>query len=71
MAVFTRMHSSTIRTGHSLTVCRGGVCFWGGVCFQGVSAPGGCLLLGWAGRVSASEGCLLLILGGVWADSPP
>ena len=43
------MHSSRMRTGHSLTVCWGGVCFQGGVCFRGVSASmgefaSGCLL---------------------------
>ena len=51
----TRMHSSRMRTGRLLTVCRsllpGGVCFRGSVCSGGVSAPGGCLLLG--------GGCLL------------
>ena len=40
----TRMHSSRMRTGRSLTVCRsllpGGGCLLGGVC------SGGCLLLG-------------------------
>ena len=54
--ITTRMHSSRMRTGRSLTICRsllpggvyaarGGVCSWGlllgGVCSQGVSAPGG------------------------------
>ena len=44
----TRMHSSRMRTGRSLTVCwsllPGGVCLVGGV----VSAPGGvCLVRGW------------------------
>ena len=65
----TRMHSSRMRTGRSLTVCRsllpGGVSAPGGeesapggVCSGGgVSAPGGCLLLG---GVSAPRGeCLL------------
>ena len=36
----TRMHSSRMRTGRSLTVCRS--LLPGGVCFRGVSAPGGC-----------------------------
>ena len=49
----------------------GGVCFWGSVYYQEVSATGRCLLLG----VSATGGCLLLgvsvsggclILGGVY-----
>ena len=60
--VTTRMHSSRMRTGRSLTVCRsllprGGVCFW-----EGVSAPrhvcfwgGVCSGLGSAG----GGGCLL------------
>ena len=55
----TRMHSSRMRTGRSLTVCRsllpgGGA----GVCFQGdVSAPRGCLLRGvCSGGVSAPGG---------------
>ena len=59
----TRMHSSRIRTSHSLTVCRGG---------GGCLLPGGCLLLGGCllpGDVSASGGCLLprgcLFLGGL------
>ena len=50
----TRMHSSRMRTGRSLTVCRsllpggggrGCVCS-GGDLLQGVSASGGCLLQG-------------------------
>ena len=61
-AIWTRMHSSGMRTGRSLTVDRlpesaagrgvsaSGGCLLprGGVCFQGVSAPGGgeCLLWG-------------------------
>ena len=49
----TRMHSSRMRTSHSLTVC------WsllpGGVSALGVSAPRGCLLL----RGVYSWGCLL------------
>ena len=62
------MHSSRMRTGRTLTVCRGDVCF------GGVPAPGGCVYLckgcvcfwGWGclllglGVVSASGGCLLL-----------
>ena len=71
------MHSSRMRTGRSLTICRsllpeggvcsegcllpGGVCSWGAVCSQGGLLPGGCLLQG----VSASGGYLLL--GGVSA----
>ena len=65
----TRMHSSRMCTGRSLTVCQslllegcllswGGICSMGGVCFLG----GVCLLEG----VSASWGCLLL--GGVSAS---
>ena len=56
----TRMHSSRMRTDHSLTICcsllpRGvcsggvsglGVSGLGGVYSQGVSAPGGCLVCG-------------------------
>ena len=51
----TRMHSSRMRTGHSLTVCRsqGGCLLWGvstlgGVCSQGSVCSGG--------RVSALGG---------------
>ena len=71
----TRMHSSRMRTGRSLTVywslLRGSVCSGGGgVCSQGgggggVSAPGGLLqgvsALGGvcSGGVSAPGGCLL------------
>ena len=44
----TRMHSSRMRTGRSLTVC--------GVCFSGGLFLGGCLL---PGGVSALGGCLL------------
>ena len=44
------MHSSRMRTGRSLTVCRS--LLPGG----GVSAPGGCLLPG-GGGVSAPGGC--------------
>ena len=65
-----RMHSSRMRTGRSLTVCRsllpGDVCSGGRGCLlpgggllQGGLLPGGCLLLG--------EGCLLpggCLLGG-------
>ena len=65
----TRMHSSRMRTGRSLTICRsllpgGGVCLLRGVfvwvwvsTLGGVSAPGGCLLLG--GGVCSWGGCLL------------
>ena len=63
--LLTRMHSSRMRTGRSLTVCwhllpRRGVCLLGGVpaggvCSRGVSALGGCLVLGG----SALGGCLL------------
>ena len=60
LKLLTRMHSSRMRTGRSLTVCRS--LLPGG----GVSAPGGCLL---------PRGCLLLggmwslLLGGwcVWS----
>ena len=62
--IFTRMHSSRMLTGRSLTVCRSllpggrGICsrgclLWeGGVCSQGGCLLWGCLLLG----VSASGG---------------
>ena len=64
----TRMHSSRMRTGRSLTVCwgRGSVCSRGGVCSRGCLLLGGCLLPGgvcfrgcllWG--VSAPRGCLL------------
>ena len=69
---FPRMHSSRMRTGRSLTVCRslllgGGVSALGGVYSKGVSAwgvsaLGGCLLRrgGFcSGGVSAPGGCLL------------
>ena len=63
----TRMHSSRMRTGRSLTVCcsllPGGVCLLQGVfslprggLLRGVSAPGGSALGGcllWGGGVSA------------------
>ena len=48
----TRMHSSRMRTGRSLTVCRGGECLQRGVsaiegvCSWGVSAPRGVSALG-------------------------
>ena len=46
----TRMHSSRMRTGRSLTVCwcllRGGCLLLGGVCSGGCLLPGGCLLWG-------------------------
>ena len=66
----TRMHSSRMRTGHSLavywgSVCfQGGICFWGSICLQeeGVCLLGGVCLWGsvcfWG--MSASGGCLLL-----------
>ena len=57
--MITRMHSSRMRTGRSLTVCQSlllwgvGGLFWGGICSWGVSAlgrgfvcSGGCLLWG-------------------------
>ena len=51
MARQTRMHSSRMRTGHSLTVCRsllpGGVSFAGGLLGRGVSLAGGLLGRGW------------------------
>ena len=49
------MHSSRMRTGHSLTVCCS-------LLPGGVPGPGGCLL--W-GLVSGPEGCLL------WGVSGP
>ena len=78
MMSLTRMHSSRMRTGRSLTVCRsllprGGVVCSQGVCLlQGVSALGGGVC-SWRGvllqGVSAPGGCLLLegvfALGGV------
>ena len=36
----TRMHSSRMRTGRSLTVCRGGVCSGGGCVFSGGGGVG-------------------------------
>ena len=73
----TRMHSSRMRTGRSLTVCWSvlpGVSDLGGVCFRGVSAlggvcSGGCLLWGVSdpGCV-CSGGCLLQ--GGSASDTP-
>ena len=77
-AITTRMHSSRMRTGRSLTVCcsllGGGVCSRGGVCSGGVSAPGGSALGG-----SGLGGCLLQGVcsrGGVypsmhWGRHPP
>ena len=56
------MHSSRMRTGRSLTVCRS--LLWGGVCSGGCLLPGGGLLPGG----SAPWGCLLSgvsALGGV------
>ena len=72
----TRMHSSRMRTGRSLTVCwrllPGGVCS-GGVWSWGVSAPGGVCSQGVCSRgvsapggVSAPEG---LLLGGLLGGS--
>ena len=68
------MHSSRMRTGHSLTVCwcllpRGGVSAPGGMSAPGgVSAPGGCLLRGVGGvcsrGVSALGGLLLGVCSG-------
>ena len=69
----TRMHSSRMRTGRSLTVCRsllpGGVSAPGGEeSAGGVSAPEGCLL--WGGvcswGVSTPGGCLLLGVCGLF-----
>ena len=76
IAIKTRMHSSRMRTGRSLTVCcgllPGGGGAWsggsapGGVCLvrgEGVSAPGGCLVQGVSalgGGVPGLGGCLLL-----------
>ena len=51
----TRMHSSGMRTSHSLTVCQGGL-------LLGVSAPGGCLLpkgVSAPGGVSAAVGVVV------------
>ena len=67
----TRMHSSRMRTGRSLTVCRsllpggGGCLLWWvstlvGCLLRGVSAPGGCLL-----RACLLLGGCLLPRGGV------
>ena len=69
----TRMHSSRMRTGHSLTVCRSllprGRCLLRGGCLLpgGMFAPGGCLLRGGGGG-RLLGGCLLWgvsALGGV------
>ena len=72
-ATLTRMHSSRMRAGHSLTVCRsllpGGYLLpGGGSAPGGLSAPKGSLL---RGGVSAPGGCLHL--GGVcsWGVSAP
>ena len=79
----TRMHSSRMRTGRSLTICcsmlpgggcllPGGCLIWGGVCSRGVSgrgvsAPGGYLV----GGVSAPGGVCsqgcLVLGGGAWS----
>ena len=68
----TRMHSSRMRTGRSLTVCgsllprgvccllRGGVSTPGGVCSRGGVCSGGCLL--W-GDVCSGGRCLLWVGG--------
>ena len=78
----TRMHSSRMLTGRSLTVL-GGVSApaVGGVCSLGVSAVGGCLLLllggvcscsWWGGVCSWGErGCLLLGSVCSWGVSAP
>ena len=71
----TRMHSSRMRTGRSLTVCRslllgGGGSFWGGLLLGGLllrgppsgGSPWGSLLLGkvsFGGPPSWVGGCLL------------
>ena len=65
------MHSSRMRTDHSLTVsvCRSLGVWSGGVC-SGVSGLGGCLLGRCLVRGVCSWGCLLLGvsgLGGVWS----
>ena len=39
--ILTRMHSSRVCTGHSLTMCWSLLPGGGGVCSWGVSAPGG------------------------------
>ena len=57
----TRMHSSRMRTGRSLTVCQsllpgGGVCSQGGCLLEGVSALGVSVLGGLLWGVSAPEG---------------
>ena len=60
----TRMHSSRMRTGRSLTVCwrplrgegGGGCLVWGGVCCQGGVWSGG--VCSWGG-VPGPGGCLL------------
>ena len=58
ISIKTRMHSSRMRTGRSLTVCWGLVPGGGGLWSGGGSAPGGCLVPG----VSAPGG---LVPGGV------
>ena len=59
------MHSSRMRTGRSLTVCRtlppgrvvpGGVCFSGGMCFWGGVLPRGCFLGGLLSRRRCASG---------------
>ena len=72
--LLTRMHSSRMRTGRSLTVCWSLLSGGGGCLLRGVSAPGGSaprgsapggggLLLGVSapGGVSAAGGCLLQV----------
>ena len=65
----TRMHSSRMRTGRLLTVCRSllpggwGVSALGGVCL-GVSGPGGCLVPGGV----CSGGCVSGLGEGVSAQ---
>ena len=51
----TRMHSSRMRTGHSLTVCRGVSAPEWGSCPGGLSGPGGCLLWGDGGIAACTE----------------
>ena len=71
------MHSSRMRTGRSLTVCRnllpgvGVSASGGGVCSQGVSAPGGCLPPGDGGVCSQGMSALGGIPACTEADTPP
>ena len=76
LTIKTRMHSSRMRTGHSLTVCwsaswgvclvPGGCLVWGGVCSQGVSGPRVCLFWGRGVGVSAWSGGVCS-WGGAWS----